>query len=219
MAPEETEGYRERYVSSRHGLRLYCRDYGSPLSKKAALLCLAGIARNSKDFHKPALRLSANRRVVTFDYRGRGLSDYESNIDRYRPEFHLDDAFQVITALGLHEPVLLGTSFGGLLAMGISVVSPGSVRGLILNDIGPEIDLESTEELMKIIANSTSVANWDQAVERMKLAVPDLNLESEDRWRIFAEGTFKPGPDGRLYPDWDPKAITVASKSGKTLPD
>ena len=42
--------YRERYVTSQDGLRLYFRDYGNPSSPRLPLICLTGITRNSADF-------------------------------------------------------------------------------------------------------------------------------------------------------------------------
>ena len=51
MAAIETE-FRERSFSARDGLRLYFRDYGDPLSPGTPLLCLGGLTRNSKDFHR-----------------------------------------------------------------------------------------------------------------------------------------------------------------------
>ena len=43
-------------------------------------------------------------------------------------------------ALGLHGALLVGTSLGGLLAMGMTVAQPGLVSGVVLNDIGPELE-------------------------------------------------------------------------------
>ena len=55
--------YRERRFTAQDGLSLYFRDYGDANAERTPLLCLAGLTRNSKDFHRLASRLSAQRRV------------------------------------------------------------------------------------------------------------------------------------------------------------
>jgi pimeloyl-ACP methyl ester carboxylesterase len=56
--------YRERYVTSQDGLRLYYRDYGDPSSTRLPLICLTGIARNSADFADLAQRHAGERRIL-----------------------------------------------------------------------------------------------------------------------------------------------------------
>ena len=49
------------------------------------VVCLPGLTRNSRDFHELALQLStrAKRKVIAFDYRGRGQSAYDPEITNY----------------------------------------------------------------------------------------------------------------------------------------
>ncbi len=219
MGSGEEPGYRERFITSRHGLRLYCRDYGDPISQRTPVFCLAGLARNAKDFDIPARRLAPKRRVIAFDYRGRGRSAYDSDPRRYRPEVYLDDAVQIMMAIGLHGALLVGTSLGGLLAMGIAVAQPGLVSGVVLNDIGAELDMTATKGIMEVLGASKPLPDWECAVTRLKTVFPNLNLENDDRWRIFAKATYKLGPDGMLHPDWDPRAMAQAVRTSGEIPD
>ncbi|HFC04238.1 MAG TPA: alpha/beta hydrolase, partial [Rhizobiales bacterium] len=57
------QNWRDVYFNSSDGLKLYSRDYGPQDGGQTAVLCLAGLTRNSKDFHKVATRLCATRRV------------------------------------------------------------------------------------------------------------------------------------------------------------
>ena len=52
--------YRDLFVSSTDGLKLYARDYGPWLSDTLPVVCLPGIARTSVDFHELAIGLSAD---------------------------------------------------------------------------------------------------------------------------------------------------------------
>ena len=83
--------FRERTFTSQDGLELYFRDYGDANSPPPAVLCLAGLTRNSKDFHRVASRLSDQRRVLALDYRGRGKSAYDPKPENYRPDVYVGD--------------------------------------------------------------------------------------------------------------------------------
>ena len=61
--------------------------------------------------------------------------------------------------------------------------------------------------------------DWEHAIIRLKTVLPNLNLESEERWRLFAEATYKQGDDGKLHPDWDPRAMAEAAKSTGEIPN
>src|SRR5690606_31923560 len=66
--------WRHLYFTVHDGTRLYARDYGPRTARALPVVCLAGLTRNSKDFHLLAERLSAKRRVLALDWRGRGRS-------------------------------------------------------------------------------------------------------------------------------------------------
>src|SRR5262249_34199486 len=119
------------------GLRLYFRDYGDPASERTPVLCLTGLTRNSADFHEVALRVAGERRVLAPDYRGRGRSAYDPDWRNYEPRIYVNDAAHLLAATGVERAVVIGTSLGGLLAMGLSVLRPTMVAGIVLNDIGP----------------------------------------------------------------------------------
>ena len=196
-------GYRERSLSAPDGLRLYVRDYGDPLSPKTPVLCLSGLVRNSKDAHQVAGRLAADRRVICPDYRGRGRSDYDPQWRNYRPEVHLADTLCVIQSLGLHGLVACGTSFGGLLAMGIAVAAPTALRGVILNDIGPDIGASGIDRVRDYVSRDRREPDWAAATARVREMLPNLGLDSDDEWRRLAEATYCDDGAGQLRVDWD----------------
>ena len=85
------------------------------------------------------MRSAPDRRVVAPDYPGRGQSGRSRDISRYAPEACLRDVLDICAALHLHEVIAIGTSFGGLLSMGLAATRPSLFRAVVLNDIGPEI--------------------------------------------------------------------------------
>ena len=199
----EGQSYRERRYSAQDGLSLSYRDYGDRLFERAPVLCLGGLARNAKDFHGFAGRLAQQRRVVCPDYRGRGRSDYDPDWRNYRPEVYVNDLFHLMAAANLHGAIVCGMSLGGLLAMGLSVLAPAQLTAVILDDVGPEVDVAGVERIRDYVGRDHPQPDWPAAVAEVKRLFPTLGLSDEAGWRRFAEATFREGPDGRLHVDWD----------------
>jgi len=195
--------YRERRYTAQDGLGLSYRDYGDPLFERAPVLCLGGLARNAKDFHGFAQRLAQQRRVVCPDYRGRGRSDYDPDWRNYRPEVYVNDLFHLMAAADLHGVIVCGMSLGGLLAMGLSVLAPAQLTAVILDDVGPEVDVAGVERIRDYVGRDHPQPDWSAAVAEVKRLFPNLGLSDEAGWRRFAEATFRDGPDGQLHVDWD----------------
>ena len=213
-APEP--GYRERWLSAQDGLRLYFRDYGDPLAEGTPVLCLSGLARNSQDFHDLARRLSARRRVVTLDYRGRGRSDHDPNWRNYRPEVYLRDVAHLLAATGLHGLAVCGTSLGGILAMGLAVAAPAALAGVILNDIGPEVDPGGLARIRDYVGREQSQPDLEAAAAHLKELMPTLGLKGDERWRRLAEATYRWGDDGLWHKNWD---LRLAKTLNGEVPD
>jgi len=202
-APPQT-GFREGFFTAHDGLRLYYRDYGPHDSKRATVLCLAGLARNSRDFHGLALRLSASRRVLSFDYRGRGRSDYDPDWRHYEPRTYVDDARHLMAATNTHHIVAIGTSMGGLIALGLALVAASSVRAIVMNDVGPDIQSAGFERIKGYIAKFPPQPDWERAAKEMRRNFPMLSIKSDAGWLKFAYATYRADPDGMLRADWDP---------------
>ena len=133
------KAYLERRYAAGDGKSLYYREYGEPLAETIPMLCLPGLSRNSRDFQELAMRHAPKRRVICPDYRGRGRSDYDQDPKNYHPKKLLDDIRHLLVAANLHHFVVIGTSMGGILAIALSALIPSAVRGIVLNDIGPDI--------------------------------------------------------------------------------
>lgn len=213
----DSPSYRERRFTAQDGLSLYYRDYGDPLSQRRPLLCLGGLARNSKDFHRFAERLAGSRRVVCPDYRGRGRSDYDPDWRNYRPETYVGDLFHLMAAAHLHKVVVLGLSMGGLLAMGLSVLAPSQIAAVILDDVGPEVSDAGVERIRAYVGRDHPQPDLASAVAECKRLFPNLGPTDEAAWRRFAEATFREGDDGLLHVDWDISLAKALSHNSHDL--
>jgi len=195
--------YRQRYVTAQDGLRLYYRDYGDPSSPRLPLICLTGITRNSTDFADFAERHAGERRVLCLDYRGRGRSDYDRDWRNYQPQVYAGDIVNVIAANDLHRVVFVGTSLGGLLTMGLAVLKPTLLGAVVLNDIGPDVAPAGQARILGYIGTDQPQPDWPSAVAYLRQLMPTLAARSDEGWLKLAQGTFRPGEDGRLHFDWD----------------
>jgi pimeloyl-ACP methyl ester carboxylesterase len=199
--------FEEHRYSAQDGKSLYYRDYGDSLSERVTVLCLPGLSRNSRDFHDLACHLAKTHRVVCPDYRGRGLSDYDDDPANYHPKALLGDIRHLLIACGIHHFVAIGTSMGGLLATAFGALAPSTLRGVILNDIGPEIGNAGLGKIISYLGQDNSQDSWQDAIAMLQEMLPGLNLRSDEEWRSAAEGTFREEKDGKLHIDWDPRII------------
>ena len=196
--------YREATISAQDGLALYYRDYGDPLAAKTPLLCLTVLTRNSADYAGVAQRLSRERRVLCPDYRGRGRSAYDRNWRNYDPYVYISDISHILAATGVGRAVVVGTSMGGLLAMGLAVLRPSLIAGVVLNDIGPNVSNPGLDRILGYVGVDHAQSDWTSAIRFLKELTPSLAPKAdEDWWRTHAEATYHKGPDGLLHFDWD----------------
>lgn len=204
-AAASLRAYREHMVSARDGRQLYVRDYGRRAGDRTPLLCLPGFTRDSRDFHELALRHAATRRVVCPDLRGRGRSERDPNPDNYAPAALLEDVLDVVDALGVPRAVVLGASFGGFLAMGLGAARPRLLAGVILNDVGPEIDRAEMARIAGYIVEHRPQPSWEAAARHARESFGrDWQRQDDETWLKLVRQSYSEGPDGRLQLDHDP---------------
>ena len=210
--------FQERTIRAQDGLSLYFRDYGPGDGRTLPLLCLSGLARNSKDFAPFAERVSqTGRRVLALDYRGRGRSGYDPDPSNYAPPTYLNDVRHLLCALGLHRVIVVGASLGGILGMGFGAALPTTIAGLIMNDVGPEVNTAGFGRIRDYLSADRPHDDWDSAIADLQTVFNNHAFTPED-WRTVAEGTFRRGEDGKLHFDWDVRLYETLEKA-ESIPD
>lgn len=127
-------------VRLRDGTRLYFDVAGmglvpeGPLMReRPTLLCLHGGPGFDHSLLKSALApLADTAQVVFLDHRGQGRSD-RSAPDRWNLDTWIEDVVDFCGALELEHPVVLGQSFGGVVALGVAIRHPDLVARLIVS--------------------------------------------------------------------------------------
>ena len=210
----------ERRITSFDNLSLYVRDYGDPLDSRAPLFCLGGLTRNSKDFESLAERYSSDgRRVICPDYRGRGQSQYDPNWSNYDPRTYIRDIRDVLAALNVHRVVVVGTSLGGILGMGMAAAMPAALAAVVMNDVGPVVETDGLDFIIDYIKVDRPHDDWDAAVVTIQNMLPNLTFQDEGIWLKMAENTFRRCDDGKLRFDWDVNIAKPLLASDYEIPD
>lgn len=210
----------EYWFDSHDGLRLFSRVYTGPAASAPAVLCLHGLMRNSRDFEDLAAHLSARYRVVVPDVRGRGFSARDPNFNNYRIPVYVQDVVTLLAGLGAPRVAVIGTSMGGLMAMMLAALQPGTVAGIVLNDVGPEVDAKGLERIRGYAGKTAPVGSWREAIAQLRglygAAWPGL---SEERWERIARRSFRENAQGVPEVDADPNIAHPLPDAGAVAPD
>jgi pimeloyl-ACP methyl ester carboxylesterase len=189
-------------VTARDGLALSALEWPGP-ADRTPVLVLSGICRNALDAGAVAAHQAGRRRVVALDYIGHGESARAVDARRYAPEALIRDVMDAMAALHLHGVALVGTSFGGLAAMAISVMRPAAITSVVLNDIGPRIEPVGREAVVDFIGTDPACATFEDALAWFRARHPPMPLLDEQGWRDFCARSYAQGPDGLWHPRWD----------------
>lgn len=123
-----------RDVEVAPGIRLHVRDFPDPGTGAPALLLHHGLASSQRIWDLTLPHLIDRHRVVTYDARGHGMSSKPSS--GYGFAVTTRDLRRVIGAIGLRRPVLVGHSWGAMVALEAAVREPRTVAGAVLVDGG-----------------------------------------------------------------------------------
>ena len=211
------------HFTSRDGLRLYARHYPVPGAWRRPLVCLAGLTRNSRDFHDLASALATpdeqGRNVYALDYRGRGRSQHDPNWRNYSILIELNDVLDFLIVKGLHHAAVIGTSRGGILAMLMAVLRPSSVGAVVLNDIGPVIERDGLTRIAAYVGRVPLPADWAEATQIIR----DLNHRQfpavpEAQWGELARQYFN-DDNGLPSAAYDPALAKSLAQMTEAIPE
>lgn len=218
-----SDQFRDVFCQSADGLRLHAKIIGPDNSAALPVLCLPGLTRTADDFDDVARALASHpdapRRVIAVEYRGRGLSDYDSDPAKYSVPVEMGDVLAIAASLEISRAILLGTSRGGLISMALAATQPQLLAGVILNDIGPALEIDGLMKIKGYIANPPARSTWDDAARGLKelfgSVFPSL---SDAEWMAWTRRAFRDKPGGGLERTYDLKLSQTLDSVGPTTP-
>ncbi len=157
-------------------------------------------------FHPWFSRASDYARVIYYDQRGTGLSDFEPGIVGYSVEQAVDDLDRLREALGISTWVMLGYSYGGFLAQYYATTHPEHVAGLVLVGAGPglwtelgdsrqydylsDVEIERIRSVQKQIVEMGEKGEWPR--DKLIRTIIFNNFINGD-WK--RQSFYRPTPD------------------------
>ncbi len=198
--------WRDAHWTSKDGLKLHYRDYpAEPGAKQLPILCIPGLTGNARDFARLADRLAGKRRIIAVELRGRGDSERAKDPTSYNIPMYLDDMDALIEQAGLDRFILFGTSLGGMMAMMMMARHPNRIKGVLFNDVGPEVSSTGLNRIKGYVGKGTSsFPSWLHAARGVKEirghVYPDYAL---DDWIEVAKRNCKLTAAGRVVLDYD----------------
>lgn len=170
------------------------------------VLCVHGLTRNGRDFDALAMALAEQgRRVVCPDMPGRGMSGWLSDGMAYAVPTYLAALAPLLEGLG--EVDWVGTSMGGLIAMGQCTLPGTRIRRLVLNDIGPFVPVAALERIrayLGVPVEFAEVAGLEAHLRRVHAPFGPL---SDAQWAHLAAHSARMTPTGRVVPHQDPAIL------------
>jgi len=158
--------------------------------------------------------------VIVPDVRGRGLSARDPNFNNYQIPVYLADVLRLLAGLGAARVNIVGTSMGGLMAMVLAATQPALVAGIVLNDVGPEVDPAGLERIRGYVGKAPAVRDWAGAVAVVRMvygsAWPGLD---DARWEKLARASYRADAQGVPQPDSDPLIAEPLKDTSKAAPD
>jgi pimeloyl-ACP methyl ester carboxylesterase len=177
-----------------NGLRLHCLDYGG--SGLPHLLCVHGLTGNAHNFDALAPHLVARYHVLSLDVRGRGDSQWGSP-GEYLPQNYVSDLAALLETLAIARVTLIGTSMGGIISLMYAGGWPDRVERLVLNDIGPEINLAGGARIASYVGTAPERFNdLAEVAAYYRQTYPPAARLSEEALREFVKWTVKPAANG-----------------------
>jgi len=195
------------HITTPGGTRLFYSDEG----EGQPILCLAGLSRTTRDFDyaMPALE---GYRVIRMDYRGRGQSDW-ADYKTYTIPQEAQDALRLLDHLGLREVGVIGTSRGGLIAMGLGLAARDRLRGVCLVDIGPELDPAGLSVISAYIGKNPAYKSHTEMAAAMPNLMKGFANVPTARWMEEVRKHYVETERG-LQITYDPKLLDALIDAG-----
>jgi pimeloyl-ACP methyl ester carboxylesterase len=102
-----------------------------------ALILTHGYSSTAEMWDGQVAPLAKHFKVVTWDMRGHGQSDYPDDLAAYSEEATVADMAALLDAVGAKDAVVGGLSLGGYMSLAFHRAHPERTRALLIVDTGP----------------------------------------------------------------------------------
>lgn len=199
----------DRSVPGAHGGALHLLEWST---EGVPLLLVHGFGNEAHIWDDFAPAVAPYYHTLALDQRGHGDSDPDPEA-RYDVDALVADLEAVADALGLERLVLVAHSMGGRAAALFAARHPERMAGLVLVDIGPEVDARGKIRIRQDVESSTEPVfdSVEEYARVLSLAYPAARPHALQR---MARHGLRRRDDGRHVLKMDPALRRAAAGQG-----
>ena len=194
-----------------NGLRARYLEWGA--ASAPPVVCVHGYTSSAEAFNAPARRLEDRFHLIAPDVRGHGESAWSPG-GEYQYRDQAGDLAVLVDQLGLARFTLVGTSMGGIIAMTYAGAHAERLRGLVLNDIGPDVEGGSQRITQMMGSRPEEFPSLEDAMEYRRQMSPIVAGRGAEDQRELALGVLRQRGDGRWVWKMDPAYVQQRVQRG-----
>ncbi|MFK4511965.1 alpha/beta hydrolase family protein [Bradyrhizobium daqingense] len=122
------------------GIHYEVRGDGPPL------LLTHGYSSTSAMWHGQVDALAKHHKLILWDMRGHGQSDYPDDPGAYSEAMTVGDMAAILDAVGAKRAIIGGLSLGGYMSLAFYRAHPERARALLIIDTGPGFKKDDARE-------------------------------------------------------------------------
>jgi 3-oxoadipate enol-lactonase len=152
---------------------------------RPAVILAHGFLMDRTMFAPQVAALADEFRVITWDERGFGETEYDGEPFTYWDSAH--DCLGLMDHLGIERAVVGGMSQGGFVSLRAALLAPERVRALVLIDTQAGTEdperLPAYRQMQQTWLEAGPVDELTDAIANLILGTPELNAEWIEKWR------------------------------------
>ena len=172
-------------------------------SNPHTVVCVHGLARNSRDFDYLAAALTPECRVLCMDVAGRGESEWLEKSE-YTFSTYQSDAAAMLARADSEKLDWVGTSMGGLIGMFLAAKKNSPIRRLVLNDIGALIPWGALFRMKGYITRGRRFKGPPEVEAYLRQVCAPFGPLSDEQWQHLARHGAQRTDDGEYVLRYDP---------------
>jgi len=194
-----------------NGLDLHYLDWGNVGAPP--VVCVHGYTSSAEAFNALARQFHDRFHIVAPDVRGHGKSAWSPE-GAYQYRDQVGDLAGLVDQLGLARFTLIGTSMGGIIAMAFAAAQAARLAGLVINDIGPDVEEGSQRITQMVGGRPDEFATLEDAMAYRREISPVTASRPMSDQREVALGVLRQQADGRWVWKMDPAYIRQRVQHG-----
>ena len=136
----------------RDGVGIYYEVHGNG----PPLLLTHGYSSTSAMWHGQIDALAREHKLILWDMRGHGQSDYPDDPRAYSEALTVGDMAAILDAVGAERAIIGGLSLGGYMSLAFYRTHPHRARALLIIDTGPGFKKDDARDAWNKRAHETA---------------------------------------------------------------